>query len=190
MSSHISAVFDLKIHLAVKTHLSLLGFFCGLCVFESKPADGWHVPRPKHSSTTLLPLSPWPPFSCCTQMAHRKAMRNQAKATMCGAISNQDLMAENLHYKTPNETCSFGSSLIWYEGLETVTHQLCGVRAAPLTYVPIQHICVLVPPRPFRGPASLFIVSSLPYYQEQTAYYPHVIFRNVSKSNHVLYWCW
>lgn len=72
-------VFDLLINLAVKNHLNLLGFLhCGLCVSESKAADGWHVVTPKHSSTTLLPL---PLGYHCTQVAHGTAKKAKWRPT-------------------------------------------------------------------------------------------------------------
>lgn len=72
--------------------------------------------------------------------------RRQAKTTMCGDNSNQDLMTEDIHYNTQTQASAFGSTLIWYGGDETVTHQLCGVNASLLTYVQFSTFAFLFHP--------------------------------------------
>lgn len=112
---HFSVFFYLLIHLAVKTHLNLLGFITAalwFVCFRVKASRWMTCPNTQAQFYYATATAALAAIQSLHTDGTQNSLRSQAKATMCGAISNQDLMTENIHYKTQNETRSFGSSLI------------------------------------------------------------------------------
>lgn len=109
MSSYISVVFSLLICFTLKNHLNLVGFltaalcFVCFCVKASRWMTRSNAQAQFYCAASADTLATTQ--SLLTD-GTESSQGSQAKATMCGAISNQDLMTENIHYKTQNKTRS------------------------------------------------------------------------------------
>lgn len=78
----------------MKNHFNLLGFFNSCVVVCVFPCQSQQMDEMSKHPTSVLPC-PWPAFSHCTQ----NGQRSQAEATVNGALFNQDVITENIHYK-------------------------------------------------------------------------------------------
>ncbi len=150
-----------------------------LCASVSKPADGWHVSTSKNSSSSLMPLTLWPPFNDFSQMAQRPvgdAKRGRPCVEPWQRIFITKHKWNMLHWFLPN--------LIWTgQDCDTpaVWRQSCSAHVRTDSTHLLSHST-----QTFQSPIlsiHCLITTLLP---EANSVISHVILTNVSKSNHML----